>query len=81
MTKIQDNSSADEIVVVVEVESEASASVIETLRSKDDVGAGGLLGLATVLNEGEGLELFDGSRCCVLLSPVEGVILLGHLET
>ena len=55
--------------------------MIETLRSKDDVGAGGLFGLATVLDEGEGLELFDGSRCCVLLSPVEGVILLGHLET
>jgi len=34
---IQDNSSADEIVVVVEVESEARASMIETLRSKDDV--------------------------------------------
>lgn len=78
---IQDNSSADEIVVVVEVESEARASVIETLRSKGDVGAGGLLGLATVFDECEGLELFDGGRRCILLSPVEGVILLGHLET
>ena len=46
----QDSSSADEIVVVVEVESETRASVIETLRSKDNVGAGGLLGLATVLD-------------------------------
>ena len=78
---IKDNSSADEIVVVVEVESEARASVIETLRSKDNVGAGGLLGLASVLDEGEGLELFDGGGCSILLSPVEGVILLGHLET
>ena len=78
---IKDNSSADEIVVVVEVESEARASMIETLRSKDDVGAGGLLGLATVLDEGEGLELFDGGGCSILLSPVEGVILLRHLET
>ena len=78
---IQDNSSADEIVVVVEVESEARASMIETLRSKDDVGAGGLLCLVTVLDEGEGLELFDGGGCSILLSPVEGVILLRHLET
>lgn len=55
--------------------------MIETLRSKDDVGAGGLLGLTTVLDECEGLELFDGGGCSVLLSPVEGVILLRHLET
>jgi hypothetical protein len=78
---MNDNSSAYEIVVVIEVEPKTIASVIETLRTQHDVRTWRLFCLATVLDKGEGLELFDGGRCSVLLSPVERVILLGHLQT
>ena len=73
--------SANEVVVVVEVKSETVSSLIETIRSKHYISSWRLLGLTTVLDERDGLELFDGSRCCVLLSPVEGIILLRHLQT
>ena len=55
--------------------------MIETLRSQQYVSAWRCFCLATILDKCEGLELFDGSACCVLLSPVEWVILLGHFET
>ena len=55
--------------------------MIETLRSQQYVSAWRCFCLATILDKCEGLELFDGSACCVLLSPVEGVIFLGHLKT
>ena len=76
-----DNSSANEIVVVVEVESKTVARVIETLRSKHDISTWRCFCLTTILDKSESLELLDSSGCCVLLSPVEGVIFLGHLET
>lgn len=73
--------SANEVVVVVKIKSDTVASVIETIGSKDHICARSLLCLATILNEGKGLHLLNRSRCSVLLSPVEGIILLRHLET
>lgn len=51
--------SANEVVVVVEVKSDAIARVIETIRSKYHIGVRRHLSLTTVLDEGEGLELLD----------------------
>lgn len=73
--------SANEVVVVVKIKSDTVASVIETIGSQDNICTRCLLGLATILYEGEGLHLFNRGRCSILLSPVEGIILLRHLET
>lgn len=51
--------SANEVVVVVEVKSDTIARVIETIRSQYHIGVRRHLSLATVLDEGESLELFD----------------------
>lgn len=73
--------SANEVVVVVKIKSDTVASMIETVGSKDHISAWCLLSLSTILNEGKGLHLLNCGRCSVLLSPVEGIILLRHLET
>ena len=55
--------------------------MIETIRSQNDVRFWELLLLSTVLDKGKGLHLLDGCGCTILLTPEEGIILLGHLET
>ena len=73
--------SANEVIVVVKIKSDTIASMIETIGSKDNICPWCLFGLSTIFNEGNGLHLFNRSRCGILLSPVEGIILLRHLET
>lgn len=51
--------SANEVVVVVKIKSDTVASMIETVGSKDYICARSLLGLASILNEGESLHLLN----------------------
>ena len=73
--------SANEVVVVVEVKSDTMAGMVKSIGTEDNIRARCLLSLSTILDEGEGLHLLDGGICCVFLSPVEGIILLGHFQT
>jgi hypothetical protein len=73
--------SADEIRVVVQIYSETIAQHVESLGTEGDVGVWTLLSPASVLNESQALELLDCSCGTILLSPVEWVVSLRHLQT
>ena len=72
--------SADKVSVVVEVDTDALVDHLEALRPKDDVRVGHFGHLATILQQGLLLLLFN--CCCrsVLLPVVERVVSLRHLE-
>jgi len=73
--------SANEVVVVVEVKSDTMAGMVKSIGTEDNIRARCLFSLSTILNEGKSLKLFNSGRCGILLSPVEGIILLGHFQT
>lgn len=72
--------SADEVVVVIEIESE-TRSVIETLFSEHNVGVWELIHSCSIFDESQVLELLDCRGSSILLSVVERIIFLGHLKT
>ena len=74
--------SADEVVVVVEIIAQAIANLLETILINETAGvAGWLRNVSAVLHVSLFLHLADRGRGSILLTVVEGVVLLRDLQT
>ena len=74
--------SADEVVVVVEIVAQAIANLLETILINETAGvAGWLRDAGAVLHVSLFLHLADRGRGGILLTVVEGVVLLRDLQT
>ena len=74
--------SADEVLIAVEVDSEALADQVETAWRDERVPVlDYAVHAVTILGHSKHLHLLYGSSSTVLLSELDGVIFLWHLKT